>query len=238
MLLLLTLAACHPAPASMGVYHSGANAIVQGDRSGTVKVWGADGTVDRMASPGPNGTTLVGQAGPLWIVSRDVPAPVKAAAVQAATVESIGFHLKELVGALGATSIDPALSSGVWVRSVVKVRQEHAPPILLVAATRDDIGTGRIGGPPDTRSGEGCAAVVATLDAKATKVLHSLPLDDAKALCAPPGLLPPVDRDGDGVLRTIVYGESKSGAFRAWFTVKEGGELVEGESDRWKGIPG
>lgn len=236
-MLLVLVIACTPAPDSLGVYKSGPNAIVRGAREGTLQVWGAEGTLSRIPSPGPDGTSLLGEAGPLWIVTRDVPAPPKATPVQAALIESFGYQLKGVVGAQGTNLVDPAQSGGVWVRSAIKVRRHLAPPVYLVGAARDDLGVGKVGGPEDTRTGDGCTAVVAVLDAQGANVLASAPVPDATAICAAPGVLGPVDRDGDGGTDFMVYGSHGAKAFRAWFELTEQNGLVAGPTDRWEGIP-
>lgn len=222
--------ACASDPLPAGVYRSGPNAVVRGERTGTVRVWGPQGTVQRVASPGPEGTTLLGEAGPVWIVEGEVPAPTKASPVSAALVESVGFHLGPLVGAKPTGAPDAARSSGVWVRSTVKLRQELSPPIYVASATRDVSGKG------DDRTGENCVAVVATIDAKATTVLSSHALSGARQSCAVPVVVPPVDRDGDGVLDVMVHGQNGNRGFRAWFRLVDG-KLEAGPADAWEGIP-
>lgn len=236
-MLLAFVIACTPAPEPLGVYRSGPNAIVRGARTAPVKVWGADGTLERIPSAGAAGTTLLGAAGPLWIVDHDVPAPPKAAPVQAALIETFGYQLKAIVGAQGTNLVDPAQSGGVWVRSAIKVRRHLAPPVYVVGAARDDLGVGKVGGPEDTRTGDGCTAVLAVFDAQGAAVLASAPVPDATAICAAPGVLGPVDRDGDGGTDLLVYGTHGDKAFRAWFELTEQSQLVAGPKDRWEGIP-
>lgn len=235
---MLLLLACHPEPPGSGVYRSGANAVVRGERSGELRVWGSDGTHLRMTSPGPAGSSFVGQAGGLWIVDRDLPAPPRAAAVQAALVETIGFRLKPLLGAEGGSALDPARSAGVWVRSVVKVRQKMAPPVYVVSGARDDVGAGRLGAGPVQRQGEDCRAVVAILDHEAETVIASMSLDLATRLCLVPSLVPPVDRDGDGGQDLMVHGQDGARGFRSWVELKPGPTLELGPQDSWEAIPG
>lgn len=229
MFALLALG-CDSEPLPAGVYRSGPNAVVRGERTGTVKVWGPQGTLERVATPGPDGTTLLGEAGPVWVVEGDVAAAVKAAPVAAALVESVGFRLGPLVGATATGAPDAARSSGVWVRSTVKVRQELAPPVYLASATRDVSGKG------DDRTGENCVSVIATLDAKATEVLSSHRLAGAEQTCAVPVVVPPVDRDGDGTPDVMVHGQHGNRGFRAWFRLADG-KLEPGPTDVWESIP-
>ncbi len=231
----LTITGCTGEP-HQGVYTSGPNAVVDGVVGASVRVWGADGTVSRTPTPGPGGTTLVGQAGPLWRVDADIPAPPRPPTVPAALVERAGIRLKTVLGTSGAPSVDAARPGGVYVRSIIKVRQAHGPPIVLVTATGDDIGAGRYGGPEDVRTGNNCKAALATVDAAADAVMSSHLLDDATGICAVPYALGPVDR-GDGGQDFIVYGQEKQSGFRAWFTLKPDGTLVAREREVWGGIP-
>lgn len=234
--MLLVLLACSTPPSGHGVYRSGPNAVVRGARAGTVKVWGADGTVDRIGSASGD-NTLVGQVGPLWITDKEIPSPTRAPAVSAALIETMAFRLKSLYGAPEAGAEGPAPSVGVWVRSAVKVRQLHAPPVYLVSAVRDDHGAGKLGAAGVKREGEDCKAVVAVLDVKAETILASMPLDLATRTCAVPGIVPPVDRDGDGGVDFLTYGQEGEKGFRAWFSLVDGKTLVAGESDIWEAIP-
>lgn len=166
---LFLSAGCTPPQPGRGVYRAGPNAVIRGARTGTVKVWGPEGTVDRVASEAPGGNTFVGAAGPLWIVDRDVPAPPKAPIVTAVMVERAGFRLKELLGTTATGAVDAAKAGGVYVRSTVKVRRDKAPPVYLIAATGDTAGSGRMGGPADVRSGENCKAGIGVMDDKGDK---------------------------------------------------------------------
>lgn len=234
--LLLTLA-CTPAPEGRGVYRSGANAITRGRLEGTVKVWGPEGTVDRLASEGPSGSTLLGQAGPLWRVDRDVPAPPKPPVVTAVAVERAGFRIRELLQAPSTTATDPARSAGVYVRSVIKVRRDGAPPVYVVTATGDEVGAGRMGGPPDVRRGFNCEAAVGTMDHRGEQLLSGHRLAGATGVCAVPVLVYPVDIDGDGDLDVLAHGQNGAAGFRAWFELHPDGTLVKGPEEVWEGIP-
>lgn len=236
MLLLVLLLGCS-SPSTRGVYRSGPNAIVEGRFKGPVKVWGPEGTVERLASEGPGGTTLLGQAGPLWRVDRDVPAPPKAPVVPATTVESAGFRMKEVLGTGATGAADPAKAGGVYVRSVIKWRRAFAPPIYLVAATVDTVGAGRRGGPTDVREGANCEAAVAVMDARGERLISAVRLENATRTCAVPMLVPPVDLDGDGRLDLLAYGQNGNRGFRTWFVLYEDGTLVKGADEAWMGIP-
>ncbi|MDP2310501.1 MAG: hypothetical protein Q8P18_31070 [Pseudomonadota bacterium] len=243
MLSLLLLVACQREPASLGVYRSGPNAIAKGSRAEPVRVWGTGGTQLRVPTAGAAGTVLLGEAGPLWIVDRDVPAPAKAPPVAAAMVESAGFRMKGLLVpadtaplVAGAAAPDAAKSGGVYVRSVVKVRQDKAPPIYIVTATGDEVGAGAYAGPADVRKGENCKAAVGLLDSKGEVLLSAVLLTGATRTCAVPMVVPPVDRDGDGVLDVLVHGQNGTGGFRSWFRI-DGTTLVAGPEDVWETIP-
>lgn len=224
-------------PATQGVYRSGPNAIVQGRFEGRVKVWGPEGTVERLASDGPGRTTLLGQAGPLWRVDREVPAPPRAPIVPATVVERAGFRMKEVLGTGTTGALDPAKAGGVYVRSVVKLRRQFAPPIYLVAATVDTAGAGRRGGPPEVRAGEDCQAAVGVMDDKGETLLSAHRLESAARVCAVPMLLHPVDLDGDEKLDLLAYGQNGAAGFRTWFVVHQDGTLVKGADEAWEGIP-
>ncbi len=236
-MLLVYALACQPDAPSRAVFRSGSNAIVHGVRTGTVKVWGVAGTVERFATPGPHGTTLLGTAGPLWVVDADVPAVKKAPPVEAAFVESVGYRLAPILHATPTGAVDPAKSAGVYVRSLVKVRQENAPPLYVVSATRDEVGAGKMDGPKDVRAGGNCEAVVAMIDAEAQAVISSLPLPGAAETCAVPVIAPPVDRDGDGTLDVLVHGQLATKGFAAWFVLGPKGSLVAGPAESWSAIP-
>lgn len=229
--------ACGSSPAQVGVYVSGPNAAVPQSLTGEVKLWGPDGTVTRTATPGPGGTTLLGQAGPLWRFNHDVPAPPHQPTVPAALVERAGIRMKAVLGTSGTPSVDAARPGGVYVRSIIKTRQPHAPPLFVVSATGDDVGAGRYGGPADVRSGNNCKAALASVDAAADRVLSSHVLEDAERVCAVPRLLGPVDIDGDGAQHFLVYGDEKDAGFRAWFTLLPDGSLVAGPNETWEHIP-
>lgn len=248
---LLLLLSCSTAPPpAAGVYRSGPNAVVKGTYTGEVRVWGADGTLTRLASPGPDGTTLLGQAGPLWVLApKDpaLPAPKKGVPVNATLVERAGFRLGEVLGATSTGAADAALAGGVYVRSTVKTRREHAPPVYLVTGTVDPLGAGRLGGPSDVRSGEACRAAVGVLDEKGGKLLASRVLDAARTTCAVPMVMGPVEPEvteatgttaGAGGARFLVHGQQGQSGFRQWFSLGNDGSLTEiGAADVWVGIP-
>ena len=236
-LLLLACAPPSAVPVHQGVYQSGANAEIEGAVVGEVPLWGPDGMVLRIASPGPGGTSLVGQPGPLWRTTRSLPVPPKPPTVPAELVERSGIRLKAVLGTSGAPSVDAARPGGVYVRSIIKARQPHAPPIILVTGTGDDVGAGLWGGPADVRTGNNCKSAVATVDAAADKVISSHLLDDATRICAVPYAIGPVDMDGDGGQDFLVYGQEKQSGFRAWFSLSADGTLVARESEVWEGIP-
>ncbi|MSP56885.1 MAG: hypothetical protein EXR69_14970 [Myxococcales bacterium] len=202
-----------------------------------MKVWGPDGTATRLGSPGAAGTTLVGQAGPLWRTDQALASPPKPPTVTAELVERAGIRLKAVLGTSGTPSLDAARPGGVYVRSIIKVRQPHGPPIVILTGTGDAVGAGRWGGPPDVRAGENCKAGFASVDLAASKVLSSHLLADAARICAVPYLLGPVDLDGDGGQDFLVYGQEKQAGFRAWFTLVPDGTLVAGEHEVWERIP-
>ena len=237
MMLFLLLVACTNAPQSRGVYRAGANAVMQGAREGTLKVWGPDGTVERLASSAPGGHTFLGAAGPLWVVDHEVPAPARAPVVAAVMVERAGFRLQGLLGTTTTGAIDPALAGGVYVRSVLKVRRDKAPPVYVVSATGDEVGAGRMGGPADVRSGASCQAVIGTMDDRGDTLLSGHLLADATRLCAVPSLVYPVDMDGDGLGDVLAYGQNGNAGFRAWFTLHPDGTLVAGPAEVWEEIP-
>lgn len=232
---LWLLVGCPREPDLNGVYASGPNAIVRGEVA-DVKVWGPEGTLSRVGTPGPGGTALVGAKGPLWRVTRDLPAPAKPPTVPATLVERSGIRLKAVLG-LGGTPIDAARPGGVYVRSIVKTRQHMAPPIVVLTGTGDDVGAGRYGGPADVRAGNNCKSAVITVDAAAEKVLSSHELAEATRVCAVPYLLGPVDLDGDGGQDFLVYGQEGQAGFRAWFELKPDGTLIAGPHEVWENIP-
>jgi hypothetical protein len=236
MLLLLSLLACAPEPEARGVYRSGPNAVLPGAHANEVRLWGPAGTVSRIPSAAPGGHSFVGQAGPLWRVDRDVPAPVKSFPVDAAVVESIGFRFGELLGTRSTGAVDPAKAGGVFVRTALKVRRKNAPPVYVSSATGDEVGAGRLGGPPDVRAGKNCEAAVALLDAKGEKLLSGLRLDEATRICAVPVVTGPVDLDGDGGQDFLVHGQNGNKGFRAWFSLR-GETLVPGSSEVVEDLP-
>lgn len=235
LLLALLLFACG-APEGRGVYRAGPNAVARGKRTGEVLVWGPAGTAKRVATEAPGGATFLGEAGPLWIVDREVPAPPKATPVDAALVERAGFRMSEVLQTVASGAPDAAKAGGVFVRSVVKVRQTNAPPVYVVTATGDEVGAGRFGGPADVRAGENCRGALGLLDAKAEKLVSGLQLADATKVCAVPVVVPPVDVDGDGKLDVLVHGQDGARGFRSWFEI-DGGTLVPGPSETWEEIP-
>ncbi len=235
--MLLFLLAC-PAPTpDAGVYKSGANAIVQGTYTEPVLLWSPAGTVTRVPSPGPSGTTLLGEAGPLWVVGRDVPAVLKGAPVPAALVERAGFRLRDVLGAAPTPEIDPARGAGVSMRSMVKMRRNLAPPVYLAVATSGDHGIPGKDGPSPVNSPSDCKAALAVLDAEASATLSSVLLPDAEATCAVPVLAPPTDLDGDGNMDVLVHGQSEKRGFRAWFRIASDGTLTPGPRSIWVEIP-
>lgn len=235
--MLLLLLACAGAPPGPGVYRSGANAIVRGEAGAPLKLWGPEGTVTRTPSAGPGGTTLLGQAGPLWVVETDIPAPPKPAVVAATVVERAGWRMRELLGATPTGGIDPARGSGVYVRSVLKVRRENAPPVYVVSATGDTAGAGLYGGPTEVREGKNCEAAVGVMDFKGEKLVSAVRLEDATRLCVIPVVVPPVDLDGNGLPDVLVHGQTDQKGFRAWFALHPDGTLVAGPHDAWDAIP-
>lgn len=234
--LLLLLACTSAPPPNGGVYRSGPNAITRGKPVESVLVWGASGTSRRVPTPSADGTLLVGEAGPLWVVDRELPAPPKSTPVAAVMVERAGFRMKDVLGGTGTTSPDAAKAGGVYVRSVLKVRRDKAPPVYMIAATGDEVGAGTFGGPADVRKGANCVAAVGLMDDKGDALYTSVKLDAATRICAVPALLPPIDRDGDGVLDVLVYGQQGNAGFRSWFRVN-GTTLEKGPEDVWEGIP-
>jgi hypothetical protein len=237
MLVLLALLACGGgASDARGVYRAGPNAVIPGAHTGELKLWGPDGTVTRVPTPAPGGHTFVGQGGPLWRVDRDVPAPERAFPVDAAVVERIGFRFAELLGTSSTGAVDPAKAGGTFVRSAIKVRRKSAPPVYVAAATGDEVGAGRLGGPADVRAGKNCEAAVALLDHKAEKLLSGVKLDVATRLCAVPVVSGPVDLDGDGDQDFLVHGQNQRKGFRAWFTLK-GETLVAGPAESVEDLP-
>lgn len=218
------------------MYRAGPNAVVEGRRDGELRLWGPDGTVSRLATPAPDGASFLGAAGPLWVVDREIPAPAKPFPVDASLVERAGFRMREVLGTASTGAVDPAKAGGVYVRSVVKVRRDHAPPVHVVTATGDDVGAGRFDGPADVRAGSNCRGALGLLDARGETLLASASLDDATRTCSVPVIAPPVDRDGDGRIEVLVHGQNGHAGFRAWFTVTDAG-LEAGPGESWEAIP-
>lgn len=216
VLAFLLLIACSQPP-GQGVYRSGPNAILKGHVSGEVLLWGPSGTVRRLASEGPKGTTLLGQSGPLWRVDHELPPPPDAPPVAASLVEAAGFRFQDLLGTTSTGAKDAALAGGVQIRSMVKHRRTHAPPLYLVTADAN------------------CQALVAVMDSKASTILHHQPLPQAG--CAPAVLLPPIDLDGDGRQDVLVYGQKDAAGFRQWFGIETDGALTPGPGESWTEIP-
>ena len=234
--LVLLLACTTAAPPNGGVYRSGPNAITRGTSVEPVLVWGTSGTSRRVPTAGADGTLLLGEAGPLWIVDRELPAPPKSTPVAAVMVERAGFRMKSVLGGTATTAPDPAKAGGVYVRSVLKMRRDKAPPVYMIAATGDEVGAGTFGGPADVRKGANCLDAVGLMDDKGDALYASIKLEAATRICAVPTLVPPVDRDGDGVLDVLVYGQQGNAGFRSWFRVN-GTTLEPGPEDVWEGIP-
>jgi len=235
--LWLVLLACSSSPPDLGVYKSGANAIVKGSYSQPVKLWGPEGTVTRVPTPGPNGTTLLGASGPLWVVEKDEEKPTKGAPVPAAIVERAGFRLRDVLGTHAGEQIDPARSAGVALRSVVKMRRKLAPPVYLAVATFGQHGIPGPNGRSPVTSPEDCKSALAVLDADVGKTLSTLPIPGAEATCAVPVLIGPIDLDGDGGEDVLIAGQAENKGFRAWFHVEQNGTLTAGPTSTWSEIP-
>ncbi len=235
-MLWLLLACTRPAP-DLGVYKSGGNAVLRGSYTEPVRVWGPSGTFLRVPTPGPEGTSWLGEAGPLWIVDRDLPAVGKGAPVPAALVERAGFRLREVLGSSPSPEIDPVRGSGVSLRSVVKMRRDLAPPVYLAVATRGAHGIPGDEGPSPVESPDDCVSALAVIDAEASKLLSSALLPGAEATCAVPVLAGPLDLNGDGVMDVLVHGQSGAKGFRAWFQVAANGTLTPGPTSMWTEIP-
>jgi hypothetical protein len=240
MLLVPFLLAACGGEASPGVYRSGTSAVARGPRQGEILVWGPAGTQHRVATEGPDHSVYLGESGPLWVVDHELPTPPKAYPVDATIVESVGYRMKDLLVEPGTIPNSPvadaARSSGVYVRSTVKVRQAKGPPHYVVTATGDEVGAGAFGGPADVREGVSCKAALAVFDHKGEKMLASVPLTAATRTCAVPVIVPPVDRDGDGTMDVLVYGQNGKKGFRSWFALAGDG-LVAGPEDSWEDIP-
>ncbi len=235
--LVVPLAAC-AGPPDLGVYTSGKNAVVRGGGSTPLRVWSPlAGTLERVPTPGPAGSRLLGEAGPLWQTSRELPAVDKGGPVPAVLVERVGFRFREILGSRATGEIDPVRSAGVSVRSVVKVRRELAPPVYLAVATAGAHGIPGPGGRSAVKAPEDCEASIAVLDHDAEKTLSTMPLPGAAATCAVPTLTAPVDLDGDGVLDVLAHGQTEHRGFRAWFAVQKDGTLLPGPTSSWTEIP-
>lgn len=235
-MLVLALLACSLAP-DVGVYRSGRNAVVRGELEGEVMLWGPEGTVKRTPTIDEQGNSWVGEAGPLWRTSREIPAPEKAAPVTAALAERASFRMREVIGAEASAYPEADRASGVALRSMIKVRQDLAPPVYLVVATRGQHGIPQPGGGVSpVKDPRDCQASLAILDAEMEKVIASIPVDGATVSCAVPSLLSPVDKDGDGGRDIIVHGQSEGSGFRQWFAI-DGNQLVPGAGSAWTEIP-
>ena len=233
----LPLAACGGEP-DAGVYTSGKNAVARGSLATPIAVWSpALGTVERVPTPGPAGSSLLGEAGPLWQTSLTLGAVDKGGPVPAALVERVGFRFREVLGGSATAEIDPARSAGVSVRSVVKVRRALAPPVYLAVATAGSHGIPGVAGRSPVTSPADCVAALAVVDHEAERVLGSVPVPGAAATCAVPTLTAPVDLDGNGVLDVLVHGQSEHKGFRAWFAVQADGTLEPGPTSVWMDIP-
>lgn len=235
--LLLLLACVNSSPPDRGVYKSGPNAVARGTWTEPVRVWGPKGSFTRVPSPGPDGTTLLGEAGPLWIVDLELPTVDKGAPVPAALVERAGFRLRDILGSQATRQIDPARGAGVSMRSVVKLRRDLAPPVYLAVATLGAHGIPGPDGPSPVQSPEDCKAALAVLDAEAETTLSSVRLEGAEATCAVPVMAAPVDMDGNGTKDVLVHGQSGQKGFRAWFAIGTDGKLTPGPHSEWTAIP-
>jgi len=235
-LLLSLLSACSGG-SDQGVYTSGKNAVVRGVSTTPVQVWGPNGTVTRVPSPGKGGAALLGEAGPLWITDRELPAVDKGGPVSAVLVERAGFRFREILGSRPTGEIDPVRGAGVSIRSMVKVRRSLAPPVYVAVATAGAHGIPGASGRSPVSSPADCFAAIAVLDHEAEATLATMPIPGAAESCAVPVLTAPVDRDGDGGLDILVYGQADHKGFRAWFAVGEQGTLTPGPTSLWLAIP-
>jgi hypothetical protein len=118
-------------------------------------------------------------------------APQKPPTNPAGLVEAAAWRIDETLPAPdrftpNATATDPARQRGVALGSLVKVRRQHAPPILLAAGTRD------------------CTGAFVILDHEGKTVLDRLLLPGA---CGMGRVLPPADLDGDGSMETAWFSE-------------------------------
>lgn len=116
-------------------------------------------------------------------------APSRPPAVPAPLVEAALWRVDTLLPEADSfTPIDPnaapAKARGIELGSVVKTRRRGAPPVLVVSGERS------------------CTAVLAVLDAKATRVLTS---QIVPGVCGVPRVLPPADLDGDGASETAMF---------------------------------
>jgi hypothetical protein len=153
----------------------------------------AAASVDAAAAPDRCGGSVLKDA-PTAAVLAPPPGspettPHKPPAVPAALVEAALWRVDTLLPEADSfTPIDPnaapAKARGVELGSVVKTRRRGAPPVLVVSGERS------------------CTAVLAVLDAKATRVLAS---QLVPGVCDVPRVLPPVDLDGDGAPETALF---------------------------------
>lgn len=201
-------------------------------------MWGPQGTLTRVATRGSRGFTLFGEAGPLWIVDRDLPAEDRRAPVTAAIAERAGFRLREVLGGTTGADIDPARSAGVTLRSVMKVRRHLAPPVYVAVATRGQHGVLKTDG---TRAAvlkaDDCVGAIAVLNAELAKVVDHKIIGEAETTCAVPVLAGPVDLDNDGRLDVLAHGQSENRGFRRWYGIDPEGKLVPGPWDQQDGVP-
>lgn len=234
---LLLAGACASEP-DFGVYTSGKNAVMRGSERNPVQVWSPSlGTVSRVPTEGTRGSVLLGEAGPLWRTTRELPAVEKGGPVPAALVERAGFRFREVLGAQPTGEIDPVRGAGVSVRSLVKVRRKLAPPVYIGTATAGAHGIPGAEGRSPVTSPADCVSAIASLDHEAEAVIFTLPIPGAATSCAVPTLTAPVDLDGDGRLDVLAHGQSEGKGFRAWFSIGDDGTLTAGPTSLWTEIP-
>jgi hypothetical protein len=148
------------------------------------------------AEKGPcEGLKVVGgpEHGVLSLPNGLVPtsSPQKPPTNPAGLVEAAAWRIDESLPAPdrftpNATATDPARQRGVALGSLVKVRRQHAPPILLAAGTRD------------------CTGAFLILDHEGKTVVDRLLLPGT---CGMGRVLPPADLDGDGAMETAWFSE-------------------------------